>query len=103
MISIASLIGLAGCGLFPASLVLSTMKARAFPKMIRGGLFFGLMAVAFIPVRDLELAGYIRGLTGDFSVTTWILLAAATAVSFPRGARPFSCSWSFRPESFYIR
>lgn len=76
MISLTSLIGLAGCGLFPASVVLSASKLRRTTWMVRGSILLGLMVVAFIPVRGLPLAGYVRGLTGDFSITTWILLVA---------------------------
>jgi hypothetical protein len=77
MITLASLIGLAGCGLVPANLVLSTSRVQRLHKALRGGLLLGLMLVAFIPIGGLPLGGYLRGITGDFSITTWMLLAGA--------------------------
>lgn len=77
MITLASLVGLAGCGLVPANIVLSVSRVQRFHKALRGGLLLGLMIAAFVPVGGLPLAGYLRGLTGDFSITTWILLGGA--------------------------
>ncbi len=77
MINLASLIGLAGCGLLPAGAVVSTGKLGRFSWAVRGLILLTLVVGAFVPVRGLPIAGYVRGLTGDISITTWILLVGA--------------------------
>jgi hypothetical protein len=43
-----------------------------------GSLVFTVsLFLAFVPFRGLPLAGYLRGIIGDLSVTSWILLSAA--------------------------
>lgn len=72
----ASLIGLAGCGLVLVCFTLSAARARRLSLPLRGGLVIAGIVVASVPIDALPLAGYIRGLTGDLSITTWLLLAA---------------------------
>ena len=78
MINPPSLIGLAGCGLLPASVVVSTVKLGRFPSKVRGLILLAMLVLALVPIRGLPLAGYVRGLTGDISITTWILLVGAS-------------------------
>lgn len=71
-----SLFGLTGCALLLASLVLALLHARRLPVIPRAGLLLGTVLVAFLPIGGLPLTGYVRGLIGDFSITTCILLGA---------------------------
>ena len=81
MITLTSLMGLTGCWLLTASVVVFIKKLRRLPWMVRACILLALIVLGFLPVGGLPLAGYIRGLTGDLSITTWILLIAAS-VSF---------------------
>lgn len=77
-ISISSLIGLAGCALLVVNVIMTAARSRRYSVTGRRILFFVASVVAFWPVNGLPVAGYLRGVTGDVSVTTLILLAAAS-------------------------
>jgi hypothetical protein len=77
-ISISSLIGLAGCGLLFVNVMMAVARSRRYSLRGRLILFFVTSAVAFWPVNGLSVAGYLRGVTGDVSVTTLTLLVAAS-------------------------
>jgi hypothetical protein len=76
--SISSLIGLAGCGLLFVNAIMAAARSRRYAVRGRMMLFLVTSAVAFWPVNGLSVAGYLRGVTGDVSVTTLTLLVAAS-------------------------
>lgn len=77
-ISISSLIGLAGCGLLFVNVMMAAVRSRRYSVTGRRILFLVTSVVTFWPVNGLSVAGYLRGVTGDVSVTTLILLVAAS-------------------------
>jgi hypothetical protein len=69
-------------GLFGVTLALFTLLVRvprvqAFPVRKRTALLVAAVVVASIPLWGLSLAGFVRGITGDLSMTTLVLLALA--------------------------
>jgi len=77
MITSASIIGIAGCALLMIYFVLITCRARRQSFKIRAVLLLAGIVLALWPVGGLPLAGYLRGFTGDLSVTTLILTLSA--------------------------
>lgn len=73
--------GLAGCTLLLVSVVMTAARSRRYSLTTRRLLFFSVFVVAFLPVQGLSIVGYVRGVTGDVSVTTLILLVAASISS----------------------
>jgi hypothetical protein len=81
--ALAQFLGLVGFAL--ALAVGATRLARRFTTSWGwlGPVALAAMSVAWIPIRGIPLGGYPRGLVGDLSITTFILLAASliTALS----------------------
>jgi hypothetical protein len=74
---LAQFLGLAGFAL--ALAVGATWLARRFTTSREwlGPVALAAMSVAWIPIRGIPLGGYLRGLLGDLSITTLILLAVS--------------------------
>lgn len=51
------------------------------------GLAAAAAGMALVPIGGLPIAGYVRGVTGDLSVTTWVLLAMGFAGGVERTER----------------
>jgi hypothetical protein len=71
-------------GLFGVTLALFTLlirvpQIRAFPVRQRTALWAAAVVVASIPLWGLSLSGFVRGITGDLSITTLLVLALAMA------------------------
>jgi hypothetical protein len=69
-------------GLFGVTLALFTLLVRVpqiwtFPVRQRTALLVAAVVVVSIPLWGLSLAGFVRGITGDLSMTTLLLLAMA--------------------------
>ena len=69
-------------GLFGATLVIFALLVRvprvqAFPVRQRVALLAASVIVISIPLWGLSLAGFVRGITGDLSIATLLLLALA--------------------------
>ena len=77
MITSASIIGIAGCALLMIYFGLIACRARRQSFKIRAVLLLAGIVLALWPVGGLPLAGYLRGFTGDLSVTTLILTLSA--------------------------
>ncbi len=75
-----SVLGIAGQGMLLAAASLSVPAAgRILSRKGLGALAVLVFAVVVaVPLGGATLAEYLRGIWGDISVTTWVLLAAAT-------------------------
>ena len=69
--------GLFGCGLFGLAAVATLIPLRRVPLRARYAVMLAAAFAVFIPFGDLSAAAYIRGVTGDVSVTTLILVGSA--------------------------
>ncbi len=75
MISVAPIIiHYAGPALLLVTGILVASKALRLPIAVRGVLLLPAGCLVFIPINDLPLAGYIRGVLGDLSITTLVVL-----------------------------
>jgi hypothetical protein len=69
--------GLFGCGLLGLAAIAILIPLKRFPLRVRYT-FVAAAAFAFlIPIGDLPVAAYVRGVTGDLSMTTLVLAGAA--------------------------
>ncbi len=69
--------GLFGCGLLGLAAIATSIPLRRFPVRVR---YTFVLAAAFaflIPIGDLSIAAYLRGVTGDLSAATLVLAGAA--------------------------
>lgn len=73
MMAYTDLTGLAGVA-FALGVMLSRLPLISRFAVARSWLVAGIMALALLPVSDLSLAGYVRGVSGDLSVTSLLLL-----------------------------
>jgi hypothetical protein len=62
-----------------AASLLVTTRVRGLTPGRRALTCGGVAILALVPFGDLSLAGYLRGLTGDLSITTLVLLLRAIA------------------------
>ncbi len=95
MISVMPLIPIAGPALLLVTLILVASKRLRLPIAVRGVLLLPAGWLAFMPINDLPVAGYIRGLLGDLSITTLILLFTVSMSALLD--RNF-----FKPKSFFL-
>jgi hypothetical protein len=69
--------GLFGITLALFVLLLLVPRIRAFPLPQRAAILFGALVLLSIPVFGVSLAGVVRGITGDLSLPTLLLLGLA--------------------------
>jgi hypothetical protein len=77
MIGFTDITGLAGIAL-AASVLLAPLGGRvtrSAPALVAGGVF----VLMLLPLFGLPIAGYVRGATGDLSITSVLVLACAIA------------------------
>jgi hypothetical protein len=58
--------------------ILGACRARRLPTGVRGLGFLVIGLLLVLPVKGLPIAGYIRGITGDISITTLFVAGVAT-------------------------
>jgi len=69
--------GLLGCGLASLAVVATAVRLRRLPLRARyAAMLFAALAL-FVPIGDLSIAAYVRGVTGDLSAATLVLAGAA--------------------------
>ena len=74
--SASDALGLFGCGLLGLAAIAILIPLRHFPRRVRYT-FVAAAAFAFlIPIGDLPVAAYVRGVTGDLSAATLVLAGA---------------------------
>ncbi len=71
------LTGLFGITLAIVVLLVRVPRVRAFPPLQRAAVLGAAIVLVSIPLWGLSLAGFVRGITGDLSTTTLMLLAFA--------------------------
>jgi hypothetical protein len=76
------LTGLFGMTLAIVTLLVRLPRVKALPLLRRAGVLAAATIVVSIPLMGVSLAGFVRGMTGDLSITTLVLLALALARSF---------------------
>lgn len=76
MIAYTDITGLAGVA-FALGVMLSGLPVVARLAVARFWLVAAIMALALIPISGLSIAGYVRGVSGDLSVTSLLLFGWA--------------------------
>lgn len=74
--------GLLGVSLAVLMLLARVPRVKALPPHKRAGLLAAAIIVISIPLWGVSLAGFVRGITGDLSATTLVLLMLVLARSF---------------------
>ena len=69
--------GLLGCGLASLAAVATAIRLRRLPLRARYAVMLAAALALFVPVGDLSIAAYVRGVTGDLSAATLLLAGAA--------------------------
>jgi hypothetical protein len=77
LISANAVFGLFGCGLLGFALVAAAFRLRRFSVGARVAVVLALGVALFVPFGELSLAAYVRGVTGDLSMSTLVLAGAA--------------------------
>ena len=77
MISANAILGLLGCGLLSLAAVATLIRLRRLPARARYAVMPAAALALFVPIGDLSIAAYVRGVTGDLSAATVILASAA--------------------------
>jgi hypothetical protein len=69
-------LGLFGCGLLGLAAVASGLRPLRLPAFARHALMLAAAIALIVPLGDLPLIAYVRGVTGDLSVSTLVLTCA---------------------------
>jgi hypothetical protein len=72
-----AIFGLLGCGLFSLAAAATLLRLRRLPVRARYAVMLAAALAVFVPIGDLSVAAYVRGITGDLSMATLILACAA--------------------------
>ena len=72
--------GLLGCGLLSLAVVATLIRLRRLPAYARYAVMVAAALALFVPIGDLSIAAYVRGVTGDLSAATLVLAGAACLV-----------------------
>ncbi|TMH48755.1 MAG: hypothetical protein E6H59_01135, partial [Betaproteobacteria bacterium] len=72
-----AIFGLLGCGLLSLAAVASLIRLRRLPVRARYAVMLAAALAVFVPIGDLSVAAYVRGVTGDLSMATLVLAGAA--------------------------
>lgn len=73
------LTGLLGITLAIFALLVRVPRVQAFPPRQRAGILAAAIVLVSIPLWGLSLSGFVRGITGDLSITTLLVLVLALA------------------------
>jgi hypothetical protein len=73
----SAVFGLFGCGLLTLASVATGLRLQRFPVSARIAVMLVAALAVFAPFGDLSAAAYVRGVTGDLSMTTLVLAGAA--------------------------
>jgi hypothetical protein len=77
MISFTGITGLAGCALALTAVCVQLPGVSHLSRKKRAWLLAAVFVAVLVPFDGLPAAGYLRGVTGDLSIPTLLLLAAA--------------------------
>jgi hypothetical protein len=73
----STILGLFGCGLLCVAVVATGLRLQRFPLRARVAVILAAALAVFVPFSGLSTAAYVRGATGDLSMTTLVLAGAA--------------------------
>jgi len=73
----SAILGLFGCGLLTLVVIATGLRLQRFPVSARIAVMLAVALAVFAPIGDLSAAAYVRGVTGDLSMTTLVLVGAA--------------------------
>jgi hypothetical protein len=68
-----AIFGLLGCGLLSLAAVATLIRLRRLPVRARYAVMLAAALAVFVPIGDLSVAAYVRGVTGDLSAATLVL------------------------------
>ena len=71
-----AIFGLLGCGLLSLAAVATMIRLRRLPVRARYAVVLAAALAVFVPIGDLSVAAYVRGVTGDLSMATLVLAGA---------------------------
>jgi hypothetical protein len=77
MMSVHAIAGIFGCGLLSLAVAATGFRLHRLSVRVRIAALLAASLAVFVPVGGLSVAGYVRSVTGDVSVTTLILAGAA--------------------------
>jgi hypothetical protein len=77
LISANAIPGLLGCGLLGLAAIATAIRLRRLPLRARYAVMLAAALAVFVPIGDLPIAAYVRGVTADLSAATLVLAAAA--------------------------
>jgi len=77
LISANAIPGLLGCGLLGLAAIATAIRLRRLPLRARYAVMLAAALALFVPIGDLSIAAYVRGVTGDLSAATLVLAGAA--------------------------
>jgi len=69
--------GLFGCGLLGLAGFVTVIRLRRLPLRVRYAVMLAAACAVFVPIGELSIAAWVRGVTGDLSMTTLVLAGAA--------------------------
>ncbi len=75
--SVSAALGIFGCGLLSLAAAAAGLRVQRLSLRARIAAMLAAGLAVFVPVGELSVAGYVRGVTGDVSMTTLVLAAAA--------------------------
>lgn len=87
MMPLASIVGLTAMALLASALTCRTVCRRLTDRRARAAVLIGTAALVLAPLGELSVAGYLRGVIGDLSITTMLLLLGVSVTGL--GARPW--------------
>jgi len=73
-------LGTLGCGFVAVTATLALLRVERWARAPRFAIALFAAALVIAPLESLSPAGYLRGITGDMSVTTLFLAASAASV-----------------------
>ena len=81
----SAIFGLFGCGLLSLVVVATGLRLQRFPVSARIAVMLAGAFAVFATFGEISAAAYVRGVTGDLSMTTLVLAGAACVAQFTRG------------------
>ena len=72
-----AILGLLGCGLLGLAGFATVIRLRRLPVRVRYAVMLAATFAVFVPIGDLSIAAWVRGVTGDLSTATLVLAGAA--------------------------
>jgi hypothetical protein len=77
MMSVNTIAGIFGCGLLSLAMAATGFRLERLSVRARIAAMLAAGLAVFVPIGELSVAGYVRGVTGDLSMITLVLAGAA--------------------------